>query len=85
MGGECRSNASGFCSMATKPQLNNLVIENVTFTADADTKATWGGWNGEVDGGLSGIQNVSRAYARYTDLCPLLAKYYLAHYQVRTS
>ena len=66
MGGECRSNASGFCSAATKPQLNNLVIENVTFTADAETatKASWGGINGEVDGGVSGIQNVSQARAR---------------------
>ena len=66
MGGECRSNASGFCSVATKPQLNNLVIENVSFTADSDiaAEASWGGISGEVDGGVSGIQNVSQARAR---------------------
>ena len=81
MGGECRSNVSGFCSMATKPQLNNLVIENVTFTADADAKVNWGGISGEVDGGVSGIQNVSqaRAHAGYTQLC-LLNQYYLLRY-----
>eukprot|EP01052_Picozoa_sp_SAG31_P008485 SAG31_NODE_430_length_15792_cov_15.908558_9_plen_71_part_00 len=68
MGGECRSNASGFCSVATKPQLNNLVIENVSFTADSGiaAKASWGGGgiSGEVDGGVTGIQNVSQARAR---------------------
>lgn len=35
MGGTCRSNTSGFCSDSTRPQLNNVVVENVRFTADA--------------------------------------------------
>ena len=35
MGGSCRSNASGFCSDSTRPQLNNVLVENVRFTADA--------------------------------------------------
>jgi polygalacturonase len=60
MGGACRSNESGFCSADTKPQLNNLVMENITFTADADfTRGAWGDISGGVDGGGSGIQNVT--------------------------
>jgi len=66
MGGDCVSNASGFCSDATRPQLNNLVMDNITFTADEHLlnhtpplKNIWGGIAGEVAGGLSGIENVT--------------------------
>jgi len=54
MGGACRSNASGFCSAATKPTLNNVWMENVTFTADVHLtnhtpplKSIWGGIDGK--------------------------------------
>ena len=66
MGGACLSNASGFCSAATKPQLNNLVLDNITFTADSHItkhvpplKGIWGEIEGGVDGGASGITNVT--------------------------
>ena len=66
MGGPCRSNTSGFCSAATKPQLNNLVLDNITFTADSHItkhvpplKGIWGEIEGGVDGGASGITNVT--------------------------
>jgi hypothetical protein len=66
MGGACRSNVSGVCSLATKPQLNNLWLENLTFTADSHItnhtpplENVWGSIVGNVAGRGSGITNVT--------------------------